>query len=378
MGLICAGACWLAWELLRVPDKPGAAAQSLMVTNKSVAAPLGKKAFSVRTASTNQARLPATNAVRAPEITRTSAVPVTPPPQNVPAIPDVDPNKYPRPVRDLFEAQVALARHAICPGPIDGVAGSQTRAALRAFQRSADLHETGELDPATRVALSLDSAPLKTRILSAEDFARLQPLSRSWLGKSQQSRLEYESIGELLAEEGRCSVKFLQRLNESVLWDQLQAGSTVVLPAIDPPVFETKATYIVIHLTDRTLWLLDEQDRLLAHFPCSIAKRVDKRPTGKLSVEVIIPNPDYTFDPKMFSESPEARTISRKLVLPPGPNNPVGVAWIGLNRPGYGIHGTPGPEQVGRAESHGCFRLANWNAALLLKLVWVGMPVLIE
>lgn len=349
-----------------------------MATNKYVATPTPKRAPLVRAASTNQTSQLATNSARPPQVTRASVVPVTPPPQNVPALPDVDPNKYPRPVRDLFEAQVALARHAICPGPIDGVAGSQTRAALRAFQRSADLHETGELDPATRVALSLESAPLRTRILRAEDFARLQPVSRSWLGKSQQSRLEYESIGELLAEEGRCTVKFLQRLNESVLWDQLQAGSTVVLPAIEPPAFETKGTCIIIHLAERTLWLLDEQDRLLAHFPCSIAKRVDKRPTGKLSVEVIIPNPDYTFDPRMFSESAEARSIGRKLVLPPGPNNPVGVAWIGLNRPGYGIHGTPGPEQVGRAESHGCFRLANWNAALLLKLVWVGMPVLIE
>jgi len=62
-------------------------------------------------------------------------------------------------------------------------------------------------------------------------------------------------------------------------------------------------------------------------------------------------------------------------MLRPGPNNPVGVAWIGLDKPGYGMHGTPSPEQVGRTESHGCFRLANWDAEYLVKLVWIGMPV---
>jgi lipoprotein-anchoring transpeptidase ErfK/SrfK len=49
-----------------------------------------------------------------------------------------------------------------------------------------------------------------------------------------------------------------------------------------------------------------------------------------------------------------------------------------LNLPGYVIHGTPRPENVGRAESLGCFRLANWNARILLDLAWVGLPVIIE
>ena len=83
-------------------------------------------------------------------------------------------------------------------------------------------------------------------------------------------------------------------------------------------------------------------------------------------------------DIAIVAQSAEARQIKTKLVLPPGPNNPVGVAWISLDLPGYGIHGTPSPEQVGRTESHGCFRLANWNAEYLLKMAWVGMPVYVE
>ena len=69
---------------------------------------------------------------------------------------------------------------------------------------------------------------------------------------------------------------------------------------------------------------------------------------------------------------------ARKHVWPPGANCPVGVAWIGLNIPGYGIHGTPRPETIGRAESHGCFRLANWNAARLYSLCRIGTVVTVE
>jgi len=160
-------------------------------------------------------------------------------------------------------------------------------------------------------------------------------------------------------------------------WTNLAAGAALQVPRIDPlPV--ARAARVVIRLSRRTLEAFDERGTLLAHFPCSIAQRVDKRPVGELHVTVVAPNPDYTFDPALFSESPEARTIKTKLKLAPGPNNPVGTAWIGLDRPGYGLHGTPVPEAVGRTESHGCFRLANWNAERLLKLAWAGMPVMVE
>ncbi|MCL4179842.1 MAG: L,D-transpeptidase, partial [Verrucomicrobia bacterium] len=90
------------------------------------------------------------------------------------------------------------------------------------------------------------------------------------------------------------------------------------------------------------------------------------------------PQPNYTCAPARFGRTAETRGLETKLILPPGPNNPVGTVWIGLNRSGYGIHGTPYPEKVGGAESMGCFRLANWNAEHLLKLAWVGMPVHVE
>ena len=61
--------------------------------------------------------------------------------------------------------------------------------------------------------------------------------------------------------------------------------------------------------------------------------------------------------------------------LPPGPRNPVGVVWIGLNKRGVGIHGTNSPNTIGRSGSHGCIRLANWDAARVINEVTSGMTV---
>ena len=284
-------------------------------------------------------------------------------------------SSYPRAVQDLFEAQVALDRQAISPGCLDGAAGSQTRAALEVFQRKMGLPVTGRLDPNTRPLLRLATPALTTYTVTSNDLARLQPVQPTWLGKSLQSALDFQTILELVAEESFASQNFIQRLNPAVNWTKLVAGTELSVPDATYPEPRQKAAFVTIRLSARTLEVFDTATNLLAHFPCSIAANVDKRPVGELSVEAVVANPNYTFNPDVFPESAEARELGRKLVLPPGPNNPVGVAWIGLNRPGYGIHGTPNPEQVGRTESHGCFRLANWNATYLLKLSWVGMPV---
>jgi len=275
----------------------------------------------------------------------------------------------------VLEAQIALARRGISPGPIDGVLGSQTRAAILAFQRREGLPETGALDADTLWALTLDAPPLATHVVAAEDLARLQPLSDTWLGKSQQTALDYETILELVAEKGCASQGLIRQLNPGVDWANVPVGCELRLPDATPPTPSAKAGFAVITLSEKCLRVFDASTNLMAHFPCSIAARVEKRPLGELRVMAIAEDPNYTFDPQVFPESPEARQLGRKLVLPPGPNNPVGVAWVSLDRPGYGIHGTPNPEQVGRTESHGCFRLANWNARLFIKLAWVGMPV---
>jgi lipoprotein-anchoring transpeptidase ErfK/SrfK len=83
-------------------------------------------------------------------------------------------------------------------------------------------------------------------------------------------------------------------------------------------------------------------------------------------------DPVYRWDPKMW---PEVKGINRVLMIPKGPNNPVGMCWIGLSLPGYGIHGSPNPELIGKTGSHGCFRLANWDAVRLGGMVKAGLKV---
>ena len=285
---------------------------------------------------------------------------------------------FPRAARNVFEAQIALARRGISPGSIDAVSGSQTRRANSVFQEMENLPQTGMLDADTRARLMLDSPALTNYVVTTNDLARLQPLGRTWLAKSQQSALDYETELELVAEKGHAHPELIWQLNPNVNWTNLTAGTVVKIPDVNYPAPTNKAALAIIHLDERYLEALDGETNLLAYFPCSIAARFDKRPVGELHVVVIAPHPNYTFDPDVFPESPEARQLNQKLVLAPGPNNPVGVAWIGLDRPGYGIHGTPNPEQVGRTESHGCFRLANWDAEYLIHLVWVGMPVRVE
>jgi lipoprotein-anchoring transpeptidase ErfK/SrfK len=280
--------------------------------------------------------------------------------------------------RNTYELQIALARRGFSVGSLDGVMGHQSHAALRAFQQQQHLPATGEADTQTKARLLL-TAPVETSYtITTEDLGRLSPVGTTWLAKSLQDRLDYENILELVAEKAHAHPNLIRTLNPSVDWNRIGAGVTLRIPETPYPPVRAKAALVRVRLEERVLEVFDRSTNLLAHFPCSIARQVDKRPVGRLQVENIVFNPVYPFKPEIFPESEEARQLKRPLMIPAGPNNPVGTAWIGLNKPGYGIHGTPRPEDVGRTESHGCFRLANWNAEYLAQLVEVGTPVIVE
>lgn len=344
---------------LAVAGVPGSAAEPVVVFKMPPPPPPAP----VTTAAAEEPDPPAGLAPREP------AAPETPAPG--PAVTGV-------PVTSWLEAQIALACEGFSSGPIDGVGGAQSAAALRAYQESRDLPATGALDAATRAKLVLTAPPLTQLVLTPADLARLQPLEPTWVGKSQQSALDYETALELVAERTHASPHLIRRLNPDVDWTQPAPGTPLVVPAVARLPKTKKAARVMVQLSARVLQVFDADGGLIAHFPVSIASRVEKRPVGELRVTVVVPNPDYTFNPEVFPESEEARTLGRKLILPPGPNNPVGLAWIGLDLPGYGIHGTPKPEQVGRTESHGCFRLANWDALTLLDFAWSGLPIVVE
>jgi lipoprotein-anchoring transpeptidase ErfK/SrfK len=307
--------------------------------------------------------------------------PATPPPPTTSPLEPVEKDFRPRLPRDVFEAQVALMRDAICPGSIDGAFGGQTSRAIAAFQEKHGLRVTAQLDNATREALKLHYQPLRRYLVTDEDVSRLRPFPKGWLEKSRLDYMGYATVLEAVAERTLTNPKQIMRLNPQVDWNSVKAGTVLTVPNITGRASpSTRPEYILISLSEKTLRLYDAENTLLAHFPCSIARRVEKRPVGELAVLTTAPNPNYTFNPETFPDSPEAQKIGRKLILQPGPNNPVGIAWIALSAGdgSYGIHGSPEPEQIGRTESSGCFRLSNWNAEYLLPLVRTGMLVRVE
>jgi lipoprotein-anchoring transpeptidase ErfK/SrfK len=349
----------------------------IAATQKSAAAPVQQQTHPPKPVPV-VASIVATNPVPAPAPV-TTAVPAEHLPARIESVIEPPPQTPRRRAPKILDAQIALVRMGISPGSLDGVAGSQTRAALRAFQQKAGLKASGSIDTDTEEHLATGVPALTNYVVAEADLARLLPLASTWLGKSQQERLDYETILECIAEKFYAHPSLIRQLNPGIDWANVTAGTELIVPNAEYPPPAAKATSVKIYIASRYLEAFDAENNLLAHFPCSIAQRVEKRPIGEeLHVAVLAPNPNYTFDPAVFPESPEAQEIGRKLILNPGPNNPVGTVWIGLDKPGYGIHGTPHPEAVGRTESHGCFRLANWNAEYLLRMVSLGTPVSVE
>ena len=207
------------------------------------------------------------------------------------------------------------------------------------------------------------------------DCANLTAVPSNWMDKSQLAALEHETVLERLAEQFHCSEGWLRERNPAVAWPNPPAGTELTVPNSVSSKRSFIAQRIDIRLSEKAIRAYDASDRVFAFFPCSIAARVEKRPQGELHVVTAAERPNYTFDPALFAGETGTQGIKSKLLIPPGPNNPVGLAWISLNLPGYGLHGTPRPQDIGKTESHGCYRLANWNAERLLHMVEPGTPV---
>ena len=104
------------------------------------------------------------------------------------------------------------------------------------------------------------------------------------------------------------------------------------------------------------------QAAIVFYAPVTTGSEHDPLPIGEWKVNGVQRNPTFHYNPALFWDA-EPRTP--KATIPPGPNNPVGVVWIDISRPHYGLHGTPEPSTVGKTASHGCVRLTNWDALKL-------------
>lgn len=260
------------------------------------------------------------------------------------------------------------------PGVIDGRIGPKTRYATIEFQRVRGLPRTGDIDEPTANALGVNPASAVTTYhVTQADADSVDPPPAEWIQRSRKRRLGYESLDAAIAERFHCTRRLLAELNPGVSLTRLHPGDALRVPATHTEsVGFPRAEAVEIDLPLKVIRVLDRDQRLLALLHCSIAKDKEKRPRGEARVAEIAADPTYTFDPEMW---PEVKGVHRKLTIPPGPRNPVGLFWIGLSLPGYGIHGTPQPEMIGKTGSHGCFRLTNWDAVRLGRMVRVGTPV---
>jgi lipoprotein-anchoring transpeptidase ErfK/SrfK len=284
--------------------------------------------------------------------------------------------------------QICLDRAGFSCNAIDGQWGRKSQSALAHYCTANALPLPPTPEEAYDRFFSGEKNLFRIVSLRDEDLAACVHLPDTPAEKAKLSRMGYPSIVDLLAERGHLTRQTLKRLNPGVDWAAPFSGLRLVIPDF-PPISEElsvwpkdrprapqrpEAALIKISLSEFQITVFDGNGRLLALFPCSIAKNktnLPSRDTLKIITQIAHPNYTYTAPSRGPGEK-QARYI-----FPPGPRCPVGVVWLGLDLPGYGIHGTPTPETIGRAESHGCFRLSNWNAARLYALCPVGTRVII-
>jgi lipoprotein-anchoring transpeptidase ErfK/SrfK len=272
----------------------------------------------------------------------------------------------------VLRAEILLSRAHFSCGEIDGHYGQNLRGAIRAFQESRGLTPEGVVRNDTWEALNSDTAPaLLTAAIATEDVAGpFSPIPEDMLEKAKLSRLGYSSALEAIAEKYHSSPKLLQRLNPTAAFDQ--AGTQILAPnvATEPP---GKAGKIVVSKSRRTVEAVDADGKILASYPASIGSEHDPLPLGRWKIRGVARDPVFHYNPDLFWDAKE----NEKAALPPGPNNPVGVCWIDLSKPHYGIHGTSEPAQIGRTQSHGCIRLTNWDVSELSQMVKPGTPAVL-
>jgi lipoprotein-anchoring transpeptidase ErfK/SrfK len=275
----------------------------------------------------------------------------------------------------MLRAQVLLDRAHFSPGEIDGAYGSNMRQALVGFQKSRNLGASGTLDEATFNALDTDRAPSLVRytVTEADAAGPFRQIPDDMAAKAALPALSYSSPAEALGEKFHASPALLERLNPGK--NLGRAGEQIMVPNVLGTQALPKASQVVVSKNQRVLMLLDSAGKQIAQYPASTGSEHDPLPIGRWKVETVLRNPTYHYNPKLFWD---ASPGDKKVQVPAGPNNPVGVAWIDLSKPHYGIHGTPVPATIGKTESHGCIRLTNWSASEVAQLVGAGTDVVLE
>ncbi len=284
------------------------------------------------------------------------------------------------------QLQIFLDQQLFGPGKIDGRPGEFCTKALVRYQRAHGLKETGKLDE----NIPLDSVfPVYTTYTIEErDLKFIGEVPTEPKDQATKKYLPYSDLLEFLTERYHCAPEFLVKINGGKNLEKLKPGDTVRVPNVDPfkieelpnssgnlpELPEYKGRVINIHRAEKMLDVY-EGEKLIAAVPITPGGGRLQTPAGTWKILGIAAMPTFRWDKGVLEHGVRTENF---YMLPIGPNNPVGVAWIGLNKPGIGIHGTNSPQTIGRSQSHGCMRTANWDAVRLSKLVTKGVVVNIE
>ncbi len=326
------------------------------------------------------------------------------------------PEDRPRP---LMQAQVVLDRLGFTPGVVDGKMGLSTVNALKGFQEARGLTVTGELDEPTVQALSQWKHIPATRVVTiTPEFAndRYVAIPKEREDQAKLDRMGYGSLAEKLAERFHTTEEVLAELNPQAAGGATpapveptaneaapkpstayQAGMQIRVPNIGADRFDPaavkdakwastlrllgvgteqpQAARIEVDKSDQVLRVLDREGKLLAQFTATMGSRQFPLPLGTWKIKGVGHNPPWQYDPALLSTADKS---DPKLEIPPGPNSPIGVVWIDLSKEHYGIHGTDEPNRIGRAESNGCIRLTNWDAARLAQMLKPGIKAVFK
>ena len=273
-----------------------------------------------------------------------------------------------------LRAQVLLDRAHFSPGEIDAREGSNVKRALTAFQSAHGLEASGTLDDATWAALDTESLPalVEYTIVEADVAGPFVEIPSDMMEKAALERMGYASAIEALGEKFHASPKLLEQLNPDA---DFSAGSTILVPNVADAPAPAAAASVVVDKSDSTVSLRDADGKVYAMFPATTGSEHDPLPIGEWKIQGVAKDPVFHYNPDLFWDADESHA---KAKIAPGPNNPVGIAWVDLSKPHYGIHGTPEPATVAKTQSHGCIRLTNWSVAMVAEAVKPGTPALLQ
>ena len=252
-------------------------------------------------------------------------------------------------------------------GAVDGSWGKNSRKAMQAFQMANGLAVTDTLNTETWQLLTKNDKLMQQPVLvsyqltDADINIKTTTIPAGAEAKAKLEGMYYETTIEGLAEKFHISENYLKALNPNA---KFAIGETITV--YNPGNPNTKpVSRVVADKTTETLYAYDDEGSLVASYPTTVGSTATPSPTGTHTVKVKVHEPNYTYTAENGSKS----------ILPPGPNNPVGLVWIGLSKPSYGIHGSPDPARISRQASAGCIRLTNWDALALLGVIQNGATV---